>query len=109
LHTWAAIATALDTIRGGLAMEREPEEPQRTEERPADEQGRRAGHPEVGYPETTRENVEHEDPGNGPEERTGLGTEAVPAKAEQHTTEHESGYGGKKNQPRVSSDQRPAT
>jgi hypothetical protein len=95
-------------------MERERDEPERQDEGAADEQGRRAGHPDAGYPDTANENgehenVEHEEPGQGPEERTGLGTEAIPAKAEQHTTEHESGYGGKKDRARVSSDQRPGT
>jgi hypothetical protein len=38
-----------------------------------------------------------------------LGAEAVPERAHLHTTEHESGYGGKHGQPRISSDQRPGT
>ena len=41
--------------------------------------------------------------------RTGQGAEAMPDRADEHTTEHESGYGGKGHEPRVSSDQRPDT
>jgi hypothetical protein len=55
----------------------------------------------------------HEPPirGSEPDHDRGLdvGTEAIPEQAHLHTTEHESGYGGKHGQPRVSSDQRPGT
>ncbi|GEM_PF-4266026 len=50
----------------------------------------------------------HTEHGHGPETRLGGTPEAMPPDRH-HTTEHESGYGGKKDQPRTSSDQRPGT
>lgn len=47
--------------------------------------------------------------GDAAPQPSGAGREAIPPDTERPSHEHESGYGGKKDSPRVTSDQRPGT
>jgi hypothetical protein len=74
-----------------------------------DDQGTRIGEPDSA-PSDERDSTGRETKrGQHAARSVDAGAEATPDDISDHTTEHESGYGGKQEQPRVSSDQRPGT